>query len=66
MCKEYSKRIENNKLKKQEEKVINYFENAQKHKIIYFPIHKYFEYLAFKRDKTKGSKGNYDFALSTD
>ncbi|MEI3394918.1 MAG: glycosyltransferase [Clostridia bacterium] len=56
MCKEYSKRIENNKLKKQEEKVINYFENAQKHKIIYFPIHKYFEYLAFKGIKRRAVK----------
>ena len=47
MCEEYSKRIENNNLKKQENEVIKYFKNAQKHKI-YLPIHKYFKYLSFE------------------
>ena len=48
MCEEYSKRIEKNNLKKQENEVIKYFKNAQKHKMIYLPIHKYFKYLSFK------------------
>ncbi len=48
MCKGYSNKIINNKLQKQEDQIIKYFEQAQKNKIIYFPIHKYFKYLYFK------------------
>lgn len=48
MCKDYSLKIENNKLKKQEDNIIKYFKKAQGKKIIYFPIHKYFKYLSFK------------------
>lgn len=48
MCKEYSKKISNNTLAKTENEVIQYFENSQKSKIIYFPIHKYFKYMYFK------------------
>ena len=32
----------------QEKDIINYFKNAQKSKILYLPIHKYFKYLSFK------------------
>mgnify|MGYP003371809199 CR=1 FL=1 len=56
MCREYANRIENNEFKKQEEEIIKYFENAQKHKIIYFPIHKYFKYLNFKGIKKRALK----------
>ncbi|MBQ2938152.1 MAG: glycosyltransferase [Clostridia bacterium] len=48
MCKEYSLKIENNKLQKQENEVIEYFKESQKHNIIYFPVYKYFKYLNFK------------------
>ena len=48
MCKDYSHKIEKNKLQKIEDDIIKYFENAQKHKIIYFPIYEYFKYLSFK------------------
>ena len=48
MCKDYSLKIENNKLKKQEDNIIKYLKKAQDKKIIYFPIYKYFKYLSFK------------------
>ena len=56
MCKDYKNRTENNKLQKQEDEVINYFEKAQKHKIVYLPIHKYFKYLYFKGIKKRAIK----------
>ena len=56
MCKEYSNKIENNKSQEQEDEIIKYFEKAQKHKIIYLPIHKYFKYLYFKRIKKRAIK----------
>lgn len=56
MCREYSKKIENNKLEQIESDVITYYENAQKAKLIYFPIHKYFKYLYFKG---KGNKKRF-------
>ncbi len=48
MCKDYSGKLPNNKLQKAENEIIKYFENAQKAKIMYFPIHKFFKYLYFK------------------
>lgn len=48
MCKDYSLKIENNQLEQMEDDVIKYYEKAQKTKIIYFSIHKYFKYLCFK------------------
>ena len=48
MCKEFSFKIPENKLDKEEDKVIKYFESAQKSKILYLPIHKYFKYMYFK------------------
>ena len=48
MCKDYSGKLQNNKLQKAENEIIKYFENAQKAKIMYFPIHKFFKYLYFK------------------
>ena len=48
MCKEYSSKLKDNKLEKEENDVIKYFEKAQKSKILYLPIHKYFRYLSFK------------------
>ena len=56
MCKDYRNKTENNKLQNQEDEVINYFEKAQKHKIIYLPIHKYFKYLYFKGIKKRAIK----------
>lgn len=56
MCKDYRNKIENNKLQKQEDEVINYFKKAQNHKIIYLPIHKYFKYLYFKGIKKRSIK----------
>lgn len=56
MCKEYSNKIENNKSQEQEDEIIKYFEKAQKHKIIYLPIHKYFKYLYFKGIKKRAIK----------
>lgn len=47
MCKDYSNRVEND-LKRQEDKVEKYFINAQKSNVLYFPIHKYFQFLYFK------------------
>ena len=35
MCKDYSTKLENNMLEKEENNVIKYFEKAQQHKIIY-------------------------------
>lgn len=48
MCKDFRTKIENNKLQEQEDEIIEYFKKAQRHKIIYFSIHKYFKYLYFK------------------
>ena len=48
MCKDY-----NSEQNKEEEDVIKYFENAQKAKILYLPIHKYFKYLYFKGMKKR-------------
>lgn len=48
MCKEYSLRIENNKLEKLENDVIEYYKGAQDSGVIYLPIHKYYRYLYFK------------------
>lgn len=48
MCKEYSSKIQNNKLEEKEDKIINYYEKAQKCKFLYFPVYKYFKYLYFK------------------
>lgn len=48
MCKDYSAKLENNQMTKKEDEIIKYYEKAQKAKIIYFPIHKYFNYLKFK------------------
>lgn len=56
MCKEYSSKLKYNKLEKIEEDVINYYKKAQKSKIIYFPIHKYFKYLYFKGIKKRSIK----------
>ncbi len=53
MCKEYSSKLEDNKLKSIEEKVIEYYKKAQKSNIIYLPIHKYFKYLYFKGIKKR-------------
>lgn len=47
MCKDYSTKLENNNLVKKEDEIIKYYEKAQKAKVIYFPIHKYFKYLYF-------------------
>ena len=51
MCKDY-----NSEQNKEEEDVIKYFENAQKAKILYLPIHKYFKYLYFKGMKKRKYK----------
>lgn len=49
MCKDYNSKLpKNEKQEKTEQKIIKYFENCQKSKILYFPIHKYFRYLYFK------------------
>ena len=48
MCKDYSSKIENNRLQELEDDIIKYFQKTQNTKILYFPIHKYFKYLAFK------------------
>ena len=56
MCKDYSNKLQNNKLEKEENDVISYFMNAQNHKIIYLPIHKYFKYLYFKDIKKRAIK----------
>ena len=56
MCKDYSTKLENNMLEKEENNVIKYFEKAQQHKIIYAPIHKYFKYLYFKGMKKRALK----------
>lgn len=48
MCKDYSSKLENNNLVKKEDDIINYYKKAQKSKIVYFPVHKYFKYLYFK------------------
>ena len=48
MCKEYSTKIKDNILESLENDIIEYYKKAQKAKIIYFPIHKYFKYLYFK------------------
>lgn len=56
MCKDYSAKLENNMLEKEENNVIEYFRKAQQHKIIYAPIHKYFKYLYFKGMKNRALK----------
>ena len=57
MCKEYNSKLpKNDKQEKIEQKIIEYFENAQKSKILYFPIHKYFKYLYFKGMKKRKYK----------
>lgn len=47
MCKDYSKKMSNN-LSELEDNVVKYYKKAQKAKIIYLPIYKYFRYLYFK------------------
>lgn len=49
MCKDYSIKLKDNKLEKTENEIINYYKKAQKAKIIYFPIHKYFKYMYFEK-----------------
>lgn len=49
MCKDYSTKLKDNKLEKIENEIINYYKKAQKSKIIYFPVHKYFRYMYFKQ-----------------
>lgn len=56
MCKEYSDKIEENKLKNQEDEVIKYFEQAQKYRIFYFNIFKYFKFLSFKGIRKRAIK----------
>ena len=56
MCKDYRNKTENNKLQKQEDDVINYFEKEQRHKIIYLPINKYFKYLYFNGIRKRAIK----------
>lgn len=56
MCKEYSDKIEGNKLQRQEDEVIKYFEKAQSHKIFYFDIFKYFRFLSFKGIRKRAVK----------
>lgn len=46
MCKSYSDRLNNKS--EMEDKIIKYYEQSQKAKIIYWPIYKYFKYLYFK------------------
>lgn len=48
MCKDYNSNLKQNELEEIENKVIEYFEKAQKAKVIYFPIYKYFKFLYFK------------------
>ncbi len=45
-----------NKQLKIEKEIIKYFENAQKSKVLYLPIHKYFKYLYFKGMKKRKYK----------
>lgn len=47
MCKDYSSKI-SNKLEEIENDVIKYYQRAQKSKIVYIPIYKYFKFLHFK------------------
>ena len=57
MCREYDSRLQKNvKQEETEHKIIKYFKNAQKSKILYFPIHKYFKYLYFKGMKKRKYK----------
>lgn len=56
MCKDYSNKIENNKLQEIEDNVIKYYEKSQKCKLLYLPIHKYFKYLYFKGIKKRAFK----------
>lgn len=56
MCKDFSYKISNDKLVGLEDEIINYFEKAQKHKIIYLPIHKYFKFLYFNGIKKRAIK----------
>ena len=72
MCKDYDDKItdyiKNNsnglkiskkeelKLDKEEDNIIEYFRNAQKSKVLYFPIYKYFKYLYFKGMKKRKYK----------
>lgn len=44
------------KQKTEEQNVIKYFTNAQKSKILYLPIHKYFKYMYFKGMKSRKYK----------
>ena len=48
MCKDYNSKLEEIKLEKMQDDVIEYFEKSQKAKIIYGPIYKYFKFLYFK------------------
>lgn len=57
MCEEYNFKLhQNDKQEKVEQKIIKYFENSQKSKIFYIPIHKYFKYLYFKGMKKRKYK----------
>ena len=56
MCKDYSNKIQNNKLQEMEDNVIKYYEKSQKSKLLYLPIHKYFKYLYFKGIKKRAFK----------
>ena len=51
-----TKKDDFNKQQDQEKDIIKYFENAQKSKVLYFPIHKYFKYLSFKGIKKRKYK----------
>ncbi len=48
MCKDYSNKIKDNNLEILENNVLEYFKQAQKSKIFYWKLYKYFKYLYFK------------------
>ena len=54
--KEINNKIDFNKQLKSEKEIIEYFKKAQKSKVLYFPIHKYFKYLYFKGMKKRKYK----------
>lgn len=56
MCKQYSKKLENNQLEKEENNIIEYYKKAQNAKIVYFPIYKYFKYLYFNKIRKRAIK----------
>lgn len=56
MCKQYSKKLENNQLEKEENNIIEYYKKTQNAKIVYFPIYKYFKYLYFSQIRKRAIK----------